>query len=211
MNHFMNNIRKHSTRPLTPKHSFLAASAPPIQPTLDALFLTPDSAVVALGAEAGRFTLPIARYFATKTGTGKIYVCDFSAEAVNRFYQKAKDAHLENYVRPYHIRSVKPYSIPVANDQVDAVLAINTVQFQAAPELYLKECHRILRPGGTVLVAHRPEARVSSNIEKSRFELTQEDVWGALKRSGAEICTSIDIPGYKWTILVVKPLIHLPV
>ena len=183
----------------------------PILQVLDHLGLTPTSVVVELGAEAGRFTLPIARYLATKKGTGKIYACDFSEVGVRRLRSKASDAHVTSYVFPHRLRSVTPNAIPSKDEQVDAIIAINTAQFQSDPKPFLDECLRVLKPGGTLFLAKWPDTAAGRSRSRSEapFTLSQNEVWRLLKESGGDICTSSDISGFEWVTLIVKPLVPL--
>ncbi|HEX2763391.1 MAG TPA: methyltransferase domain-containing protein [Allosphingosinicella sp.] len=43
--------------------------------------------------------------------------------------------------------------MPVASDTVDVVIALESAQHFDTRELFLREAHRVLRPGGTVVVA----------------------------------------------------------
>ena len=185
------------------------APALPILQVLDQFDLTPASVVVELGAEAGRFTLPIARYLATKKGTGKVVACDFSEEGVRRLESKASDAHVTSYVSVQRLRSVAPQAIPSKDEQVDAVIAINTAQFQSSPKPFLDECLRVLKPGGTLFLAKWPSAASGGGRFVRPFTLSQNEVWRLLKESGGDICTSSDIAGFDWATLIVKPLVPL--
>jgi SAM-dependent methyltransferase len=210
----MNQVASYARKRLGNAHCMkdrtIPAAALPVQSTLDALFLTPDSIVVELGEDAGRFTLPVANYFAKKSGSGIVYACDFTTASVERLQQKVKDAHLEYYVRPCDLESVRPYSIPVPNEYVDAILAVNPFEYQADPESYLAECLRILRAGGGMLIASRSDLRTASRHREHSFDMPLDAAFSALKRHGAEICTSLEVPGYTWSVLVVKPLVHFP-
>ena len=210
MNHLANNTLKGLNAIRSCNTGAIPAAALPIQLTLDALFLTPDSVVVELGEEAGRFTLPVARYFEKKAGSGKVYACDFSDESVERLQQKAKDAHLEKYIRTLRLGRMRPHATRMPDDSIDAILAINPIEYQASPEPYLEECLRILRPGGGMFLAHRSDARTLARRAAKPFKMPVDTVFSTLKQSGAEICTTIAVSGYHWAVLVVKPLIHVP-
>ncbi len=180
----------------------------PILQVLDRLALTPAAVVVELGAEAGRFTLPLARYLATKRGTGRVHACDFSAEGVRRLQSKISDAHVTDTAAVHRLRSVEPGTLPVEDEQADAVIAIDTVQFQNAPKPFLDECHRALTPGGTLFLARLNPETARPGLS-APFTLSENEVFRILKASGCDICTVTDIPGFEWVALVVKPLVQL--
>ena len=184
---------------------------PPIRPVLDTLTLTPSSVVVALGAEAGRFTFPLGKYFAQKDGSGQVFAYDFSEQGVNRLRHKTRDAHLDRYVLPRQLHDVSRYSIPIENDTVDTIISINAIPLQDSPTPFIDECLRILKPCGSLFLGNWEAQPLSNSDYLRRFKMSQSDVWQQLKRSGGDICTACEIPGLKWAVIMVKPLVRIAV
>ena len=44
-------------------------------------------------------------------------------------------------------------TLPLSDDSVDAVISTQVLEHVADPALYLRECHRVLRPGGRMLLS----------------------------------------------------------
>lgn len=184
---------------------------PPIRPILDALALTPSSVVLALGTEAGRFTYPLGKHFDRTSGTGFVFACDFTKKGVHRLRHKAQDAHLDRYVRPHYLLDVSRYSIPIENEMVDTIIAINAMPFQDAPKPFIEECLRILKPCGSLFLGKWDVQHHGNSHFVRRFAMTQTDVWHHLKKSGNDICTAYEIPGLDWSVMMVKPLVQFAV
>lgn len=200
-----------SDYPVAKKGSKPATIWPPIRPVLDALTLTPSSVVLALGAEAGRFTYPLGRYFSRMNGSGIVFACDFTEKGVHRLQCKARDAHLGRYVLPRYLHDVSRNSIPIETEMVDTIISINTMSFQDAPMPFMEECLRILKPCGSLFLGKWNVQSPNNSQFLRRFRMSQAEVWQHLKQSGTDICTAYEIPGLDWAVMMVKPLVQLVV
>lgn len=77
-------------------------------------------------------------------------------------------------------------ALPLADDSVDAVLTVNTVYFWSGLPGPLAEIGRVLRPGGTVVIAIRDGA-VMTNVDLAIFTIrTPEEIRAALEAAGFE-------------------------
>jgi 2-polyprenyl-3-methyl-5-hydroxy-6-metoxy-1,4-benzoquinol methylase len=45
------------------------------------------------------------------------------------------------------------HAMPVASESVDVVVSVDTIEHAVEPDLFLKECHRVLRAGGEAVFA----------------------------------------------------------
>ena len=201
--------RRSHGRSLSGGSPFLTPFAVPVQPVLDALSLSPDCDVLELGEVACRFTLPIARYFATKKGTGTVYACELEEALVLRDYQKAKDAHLTHLVVPLHWDAASTTRIPYSDEEIDVAISISVPAFRSRPTLFASECLRVLRPGGTLFIAEWRDARTLLDGKKSAPELSKEQAWDILNNESGANCTLLNIPELEWAVLAAKPVVQV--
>ena len=191
-------------RPFFGSSPFLTPFALPVQPILESLSLSPGSVVLELGALACRFTLPIARYIATKSGDGSVYACDFKEEGVTRTFQKAKDAHLNHLVVPLFWNADSPFRVPLENESVDVIITISAPLFRKTGEAYVEECLRVLYPGGKLFIAEWRDAKRALSQDDSESEVPKDTAWQMLTGTHRTVCRAVNIPELEWAVLIEK-------
>ena len=204
MSYSSSNFRRTPGRSASRSSPFLTPFALPVQPVLDVLSLTPESQVLALGEVSCRFMLPIARYIATKKGTGTVYTCDFTEEGVLQTYQKAKDAHLIHLVVPLHWEAAKSRRLPLEDEEVDVIIAISTAVFQSLPGRFVEESLRVLRNGGKLFIAEWLDTRKALLRAGNHPRVTKEAALEILTGTSGAVCTSLDIPELEWAVMLTK-------
>jgi SAM-dependent methyltransferase len=110
------------------------------RPNWEQYGLTPGTCVE-IGCGAGRLTGQLAQYFQTVHGL------DVSASMIE--YARA---HVPSNVS-FHVTG--GLDIPLADDSADAIFSTHVLQHLPHPTAvaaYLREMHRVLRPGGTVML-----------------------------------------------------------
>lgn len=197
------------SRPFSGGSPFLTPFALPVQPILENLSLTPGSVVLELGALACRFTLPIARYIATKSGDGSVYACDFNEEWVARTFQKAKDAHLNHLVVPLFWNTDFPIRVPLENESVDVVITISMPLFRNRGETFVEECLRVLYPGGKLFVAEWRDAKRALSRDESDLEMSKETAWHIFTGTHRAVCHAVNIPELEWAVLIEKSVVQI--
>lgn len=100
--------------------------------------------VVDIGAGTGYFTLP-----AAKLTRGKVIALDAEPQMLEELQKRAREAGLS------HIQSQlgEIERMPLPDGAADHVIASLVLHEVEPPEQGLKEIHRILKPGGRVLIA----------------------------------------------------------
>ena len=77
-------------------------------------------------------------------------------------------------------------ALPYAAERFDAALAVHVLYFWPEPLADLREIHRVLRPGGRLLLGYRPrDAKTVAALPASVYALrTVEEVEALLGRAG---------------------------
>ncbi len=170
-------------------HLFLA------QPIMERL--APNRAPLVLDVATGTARLPLA-LLRHEHFIGRIYAADLS---MGMLYQASRK--LERYQREYQesapvlLLCADAGALPFSNGAFDLVTCLEALEFTPSPAQSLRECVRVLRPGGLLLITNRLTGRwmpgktwtqadltlllMSIGIEQVRFEPWQVDyirVWG---------------------------------
>lgn len=99
--------------------------------------------VVDIGAGIGFYALPFAKHI-----KGTVYACDISEEMLSHLEVAVEEAKLNN-VKAVHSEEV---NVPLSDGIADLVLMANLHHELDFPENSLKECLRLLRPGGRLAI-----------------------------------------------------------
>ena len=67
--------------------------------------------------------------------------------------------------------------IPHPDGRFDAALAVHVVYFWYEPLADLREIHRVLRPGGRLVLGFCPEARSARGAERASCEVSRVEAW----------------------------------
>ena len=104
----------------------------------------PVTTLVDLGAGIGFFAIPFAR----KIPAGRVYACDTSAEMLAHLQAALAEQHVGN-VTPLRSEEVR---VPLPDHEADVVFMANLHHELDHPQESLRECLRLLKPGGTVAI-----------------------------------------------------------
>ncbi len=196
-------------RPLYRTSSLGELEMPPVQPIVDALILQRDDVIVEIGAGTGHYTLPIARHLHALGGAGIIYACDFSKSAVEGIDKDAAARGVTAHVRTACLSAVGPRCLPFADEQIQSVLVVNTLQYLADPAPYLADIARILAPCGGLLIADWKRDEHHSQGKPSGNGIAPEALYSLLDRVGLDVHDRLNMDGYSWAVRAMKPLVLL--
>lgn len=198
------NSRRSSGLSFSGSSPFLTPFALPVQPILESLSISPASVVLELGEVSCRFTLPIARSIAKKKGTGTVYACDFTEEAVVKAYQKAKDAHITQMVVPLLWETADSGRIPLDANEVEVIIAVSSSVFGTLRNRFVDEALRVLRRGGKLFIADWRDTRKALLRDSSEPVISKAAALDILEASDGATYKELDIPELEWAFLMTK-------
>jgi SAM-dependent methyltransferase len=196
-------------RPLYRTGSLVELEVPPVQPILDALIIQRDDVIAEIGAGAGHYTLPIARHLHALGGSGIIYACDFSKTAVEGIDKDAVARGVAAHVRTVSLSAVGPRCLPFADDQVQSVLVVNTLQYLADPAPCLADIARILAPCGSLLIADWRRDEHHFHGKPGGAGIAPEALYSLLDRVGLDVHVRLNMEGYSWAVRAMNLLSYL--
>lgn len=138
----------------------------------DALRLSPGDVLVDLACGRGGYGMEVAQ----RTGASLIGV-DYSAVAVRLATEHA--AHLG---RRGDFRVGDLGANGLTDNSVDAVMCVDAIQFASPLEAAYREMHRVLRPGGRVVLTSWQAIDPSDDVLPQR--LREVDLYGGLAAAG---------------------------
>lgn len=109
---------------------------------LDEIGVEPGSVVADLGAGPGFFTAPLAPRVGPE---GRIYAVDIAPEMIRLLRDRDLPAQVE-------IRLSGENRLPIPDGEVDLALLAFVLHELEAPDAFLQEVRRVLRPGGRLVV-----------------------------------------------------------
>ncbi len=98
-----------------------------------------------IGCGVGYFTLPVAERIGSH---GRVYAVDIQAEMLEELARRAHARGLSNILT---VRCTDR-EIPITSDSVDACCLANAFHELENPSVFLREIHRLLKPGGRFFV-----------------------------------------------------------
>ncbi|RLB63405.1 MAG: hypothetical protein DRI90_06920 [Deltaproteobacteria bacterium] len=110
------------------------------------LALQGSEQVIELGSGSGYFTLPIAR----QLDTGRLRCVDLSATMLERLERRLKARGLQDRTE---LIEADVGDVPMPDGQADCVFTAGLLHELPHPERALGEAHRMLRPGGRLVIA----------------------------------------------------------
>lgn len=153
--------------------------------------------VVDLGSGIGFFAIPFSR----RIPEGRVYGCDLSEEMVGHL-EMAIEAEGAPNVIPVKTGEVR---VPLDDDIADLVFMVNLHHEFDEPEASLRECRRLLRPGGRVAVIDwKPEETPSG--PPLHVRAAPETVMAQLRDAGFEGVEAHALLPYHYVITSLKPV-----
>ena len=65
--------------------------------------------------------------------------------------QDSREVQKNQLIQEGHVGDI--HAMPLPDESVDVVVSVDTIEHSAEPDLFLKECHRVLRAGGEAIFA----------------------------------------------------------
>jgi len=96
--------------------------------------------VLDIGCQNGSLTVQYLQY-----GARRVVGIDIDADAVRRAQEKYAHPSVEYLVSA-------PGTIPLPDNSIDAIVGVDVFEHVAQPLVLLRECRRVLRPGGGMLI-----------------------------------------------------------
>lgn len=186
-----------------------AADSPPVHPVLQELSPRPDDVVIDLAAGDGHFSMPIAGRLDALQGHGKVFAFDASSSKIHKLAAEARVRGLSERFQAVCLDEIRPKTLPFRDDSVNAVLAVNVLQYMADPVSYLKEIDRVLTSYGSLLILDWQRAPEEPFLRTSPFRASPEQMLCLLEKAGLKACLQIDMKGYAWAIRAVKSMVAL--
>lgn len=126
-------------------HAMRLLNTKPNAAAIAGLSIQPEDHILELGFGPGQAIA----HMAPLATQGKIYGIDASPAMLAQAMRRNKQAVLAGKVK----LSLGEFSpLPMADDTIDKILAVNVIYFWKNPAAILAECHRVLRPGGMISI-----------------------------------------------------------
>ena len=180
---------------------------PPVRPVIGELLLGANDMIVELGSANSSLTLSIARLLKNRQGIGEIIACDFSRSRVRWIAREAATVGVEDHLDVCCLSDAPPGTLPFDDAVVNIVLSVNMIQYLSEPSLYLQEISRVLAPCGTLLVADWDSSRSANGETPQQKKIEPEQLHSMLDAAGLDANRRIDLAGYNWAFLAVKPVL----
>ena len=136
------------------------------------LTLTPASQVLEVGAGSGFYSVEVARL----VSDGHLELLDLQPEMLKKAQQKLEAKGLSNV--GYTLADAG--KLPLEADSFDMIYLVAVLGEIADQRAFLREAHRVLKPGGILSISeHLPDpdfspfAKVKSLVEKEGFEFLE--------------------------------------
>ncbi|MFX1519791.1 MAG: class I SAM-dependent methyltransferase [Promethearchaeota archaeon] len=110
---------------------------------LEKVEIYPDFIAADIGCGSGVFTIPLAHK------VKKVYAIDVQKEMLDFLETKIKKYHLKNI----ELKVAAENEIPLADENVDLLISINTLHEFDDKDQMVKEMFRVLKPNGNALIS----------------------------------------------------------
>src|SRR5215472_988680 len=121
----------------------------------------PIETIVDIGCGRGRWSVALARRFAAR-----VLAVDLTAERVRATAQAVEEAGLDGRVG---VCRGSIHHMPVATASVDLVWCRDMLNHVSPPEPAIRECRRVLRPGGAMMVFQTFAGELLEPLEAARL------------------------------------------
>ena len=102
--------------------------------------------LVEIGCGYGTFTIPVSKII-----KGNLYAFDIENEMIEFVRQKSNEQKLKNII--LNKRDILSGTTGLKSDSIDYVMLFNLLHNEE-PQIFIKECYRILKVGGKLGVIH---------------------------------------------------------
>lgn len=170
----------------------------PVTPVLRALDLAPDHVVLDLGAGTGYFAVPIA----LELQTGRVIAADVEPRMLGRLALKAAAAGAEDRVERLPVDGSP--SLPLPGASIDRVLVANLYHELPDRRGSLSQLHRVLRPGGMLLLVDWDPEGVATAGPPVPFRVSAEQGERELLGEGFRTVERLSLYRDHWALLAVK-------
>lgn len=135
--------------------------------------------ILDIGAGTGFFSVQLAKYFPP----AKVFACDISHEMIAWMNENICSDHDQIST---HLMTEN--HIPFDDSVADLLVMINLHHELDDPDMMLKECHRVLKPGGHILIADWKKDEMPMG-PPTEIRCKTEDVEIQLRNAGFENIT----------------------
>ncbi|MBI2668813.1 class I SAM-dependent methyltransferase [Candidatus Woesearchaeota archaeon] len=94
-----------------------------------------------------------------------VFICsDISSTILNVAQENIKSLKFENKFKYVKIGAQETYTLPFKDNAVDAITVNSMLHHVKNTHHFLSEINRVLRPGGTIIIAHEPNANFHTHL-----------------------------------------------
>ncbi len=158
--------------------------------------LSNPSCLVDVGCGIGFASIPFARHIPA----GTVYACDISQEMLDILKEEIGKAGVKN-IKPVLVEEAK---IPLADGIADAVLMQNIHHELHAEVEILKECRRLLKPGGKIAIVDWKKEPMDIGPPQE-IRVSVKKIGSDLREAGFTQIQSLDLLAYHSFVLAQKP------
>jgi ubiquinone/menaquinone biosynthesis C-methylase UbiE len=142
-------------------------------------------AIIDLGAGTAFFSIPFAGYFPA----AKVYACDISETMIN-WIRKNVTPDYENIIPV----KMEDSSVPLPDESADFLFMINLHHELDRPAPTLRECHRLLKPGGKIAISDWKKIDTEQG-PPTEHRIEAKEIEDQLRKNGyADIRTNDELP-----------------
>ena len=165
--------------------------------TIEALGISEDDNILEIGMGNGFFVkdiLSVAR-------SVKYVGCDFSSLMIAEGV-KLNKSFVDEGRAEFHLASAD--ELPFDDERFESVFTVNTIYFWDDAKVVLAEIHRVLKPGGKIIIAVRPKSSMEHYpFVKFGFKMfSKEDLTELLSKNKFEVKSVLEKqgarPGNQW-------------
>ncbi len=153
--------------------------------TLDLLDARPTDHVLEVGFGPGAAVAMLA----ARVPEGRVSGADFSAAMVRAARRRNHAAVEQGRV---DLREADVTGLPFGDAEFDKAYSIHSIYFWPAPAVALRELHRVLKPGGWLVLTLMPEERMLAD-----FPVSDEEESGFTNYTGARLVEMLGEAGFE--------------
>jgi ubiquinone/menaquinone biosynthesis C-methylase UbiE len=130
---------------------------------LDRAGVTPGMRVLEVGPGPGVYTVPLARRVASSGDDGGVTCLEIQPERITMLRERLRAAGIQNA----EVVQGNGRQMPLPDDRFDLVFLVDVVGEVPDKPVFLRECARVLKRGGTLAVTEQindPDFRLPSTV-----------------------------------------------